>query len=455
MDNLITINPTTEQVIASYEWMSNKTIESRLTQASHSQQIWAKIKPKDRATLLHTLQKNLELHRADFATLMATEMGKPLNQGLAEIDKCVRLCTYYAEHAEEFLAPQTIQTEHAVSLRAFFPIGLILGIMPWNFPFWQVFRFVIPNLLAGNGAVLKHAPNVTGCALAIEKLFEASGFLDGIFTTLIIDVPAIASLIQHRAIAGVTLTGSDRAGRAVAMEAGRALKKVVLELGGSDPYLVLADADITKAAQCCVQSRLSNTGQVCIAAKRILVSKKIAPQFTEEVLALASQYHYGDPFAEKTTMGPIARDDLRTTLDAQVKKVLDEGAKCLLGGQLPDGQGFFYPATVLTDVSPSSLVVHEELFGPVLCITAVDSDEEAIQLANQTPYGLSAAVFTQDAARGQQIAQLLDVGVCAVNTAVASDPRLPFGGTKQSGFGRELSVEGMREFINTKTIIVS
>ena len=455
MSNLTTINPTTEQKIATYEWMSDKTIESHLAKAVRSQQLWAKAKPYDRITLLTTLQKNLEEHRDDFAALMANEMGKPLNQGLSELDKCARLCAYYAEHAEAYLAPEPIQTEHPVSLRAFFPIGLILGIMPWNFPFWQVFRFVIPNLMAGNGAVLKHAPNVTGCALAMEQLFKESGFLDGLFTSLIVDVPAIAKLIQHQAIAGVTITGSNRAGKSVAMEAGRALKKVVLELGGSDPYLILADADVEKAAQHCVQSRLNNAGQVCIAAKRILVNQKIATQFTDEVMALAHKYQYGNPFDSGTMMGPIARNDLRTTLDTQVKRVIDEGARCLLGGKLPEDPGFFYPATVFADVSPSSLVSQEELFGPVLCITAVDSEEEAITLANQTPYGLSAAVFTKDSKHGQHIAELLNVGVCSVNTAVASDPRLPFGGTKQSGFGRELSIEGMREFVNTKTIIVN
>ena len=455
MTHFTTINPSTEQVIADYEWMSNHTIESRLSDAVHAQKNWAQIKPKHRVTLLTNLQKNLTNHRLKLAKLMAAEMGKPLNQGLAEIDKCANLCAYYAEHTEQYLRSEIIKTEYARSLRTFFPIGIILGIMPWNFPFWQVMRYAIPNLMAGNGIVLKHSHNVTGCALAIEQLFKESEFLDGLFNTLIIDLPETTQLIHHPAIAGVTLTGSNRAGQSVAMEAGKAIKKVVLELGGSDPYLILADADIELAAQCCVQSRLNNTGQVCIAAKRILVDKKIAPFFTEHVQALAHDYRYGDPFDKTTQMGPIARNDIRNTVHHQVQRVIQEGAHCLLGGKQPEGTGYFYPATVLSNVSPHSLITHEELFGPVLCITAIDSEEQGITLANQTPYGLSAAVFTKSPQYGERIAERIDAGVCAVNTMVSSDPRLPFGGTKQSGFGRELSLEGMREFVNIKTVIIN
>ena len=455
MTHFTTINPSTGKPIADYQWMSKHTIESRLSDAVHAQKNWAKITPKNRVTLLVNLQKNFTHQRLDLAKLMATEMGKPLNQGLAEIDKCASLCAYYAENTEKYLSSEMIKTEYTHSFRAFFPIGIILGIMPWNFPFWQVMRYAIPNLMVGNGIVLKHAPNVTGCALAIEQLFQESGFIESLFNSFIIDVPETTKLIHHAAIAGVTLTGSNRAGQSVAMEAGKSLKKVVLELGGSDPYLILADADIEHAAQCCVQSRLSNTGQVCIAAKRILVDKKIAEPFTTRVQTLARDYHYGSPFDETIQMGPIARQDLRNTVHDQVQRVIQEGADCLLGGKQPEGPGYFYPATVLSNVSPHSLITHEELFGPVLCITEIDSEEQGIKIANQTPYGLSAAVFTKNSQHGERIAEQIEAGFCAVNTLVSSDPRLPFGGTKQSGFGRELSIEGMREFVNIKTIIIN
>lgn len=452
--SLVTINPATEIPLASYEYMNKHILDERLQEGWKSQRAWAKVQVKERVRKLQNLKMLLLKHQKAYALLMAQEMGKPITQGQAEITKCVLLCDYYAEHAETFLKPETTQTEYHLSQRVFEPIGLILGIMPWNFPFWQVFRYVIPNLMAGNGAVLKHAPNVTGCALAIEQVFQEAEFLPHLMQSVIIDVADASWLIHHPAIRGVTITGSNRAGKVVAKEAGDALKKVVLELGGSDPYLILEDADLEEAAKACVQSRLSNAGQVCIAAKRILVHQKIEKPFIDKVLALAKTYIYGDPVLEETMMGPIARLDLRQNLDKQVQQLHKEGAQCLLGGVVLENKGYYYPATVMTEVSPESIAFREELFGPVICITRVSSEEEAVKLANRTPYGLGAAVFSQDIKRARAIALQLEAGAVAINTFVASDPRLPFGGTKQSGFGRELAIEGMREFVNIKTLMV-
>lgn len=449
------INPATEAVLATYTYMDPQEIETKLQAGWAAQRAWAKVSVKERIKKLETLQALLMKDQLAYALRIATEMGKPITQGQNEIAKCARLCTYYAEHAEVFLKPDTVQTEYQLSQRIFSPMGLILGIMPWNYPFWQVFRYVIPNLVLGNGAILKHAPNVTGCALDIEKLFQEAGFTPHLMQSLIVDVADIPALIHHLSIRGVTITGSCRAGRSVAREAGDALKKVVLELGGSDPYLVLEDADLEKAAKACVQSRLGNTGQVCIAAKRILVHASIEAAFVERVLALVKNYSYGDPTLPETMMGPMARSDLRETLDRQVKELLASGAQCVLGGVIPEGKGYYYPATVMLNVSPDSVAFREELFGPVICITRVESEAEAIRLANATPYGLSAAVFTEDLKRAEAVVEQLDVGACAVNTYVSSDPRLPFGGTKQSGHGRELAVEGVREFANIKTLLVA
>lgn len=454
MSQFKTINPTTEDIIAEYTYLKPKAIDAALEQASLTQQSWAKEPIQMRIKKLMSLKLILSQRLEELAQLMTKELGKPITQSRAEISKCGLLCDYYAENAEAFLTPDTIPTEYQLSQRTFAPLGLILGIMPWNYPFWQVFRYVIPNLMAGNGAVLKHAPNVTGCALAMESLFKEAGFFPSLFLTLVIDVPDIAQVINHPSIRGVTITGSERAGQSVAMEAGRALKKVVLELGGSDPYLILEDADLDIAAEACVHSRLSNAGQVCIAAKRILVHKNIEKAFTDRIMDLARTYLCGDPRDEKTAMGPMARADLRTMLHEQVQRSIKKGAVCLMGAKIPEGRGYYYPATVLNQVSADSPAFKEELFGPVICITRVHSELEAITLANQTPFGLGAAIFSKNIKQARIIAEQMDVGSCAINTYVASHPSLPFGGTKLSGFGRELSMEGMREFVNIKTIVV-
>ena len=454
MSKFQTINPTTEEVLKEYTFLQPKAIDVALEQASHAQKLWAKESVGARIKKLIGLKQLLCQRTEELAQLLTQELGKPIAQSRGEVNKCSLLCDYYAENAEAFLAPDNIKTDFQLSQRTFAPMGLILGIMPWNYPYWQVFRYVIPNLMAGNGVVLKHAPNVTGCAIAMADLFKEAGFLPNLFLTLVIDVPDIAQVIHHPAVRGVTITGSERAGQSVAIESGRALKKVVLELGGSDPYLILEDADIKLAAEACVYSRLSNAGQVCIAAKRILVHKKIEKEFTEHVMDLAKKYVFGDPRDEKTLMGPMARGDLRTMIHDQTQRSIKSGAVCLMGAKMPEGRGYFYPATVLNNVSADSPAFKEELFGPIICITTVNSESEAITLANQTKFGLGAGIFSKNIKHAQTIAQALDVGSCAINTYVASNPSLPFGGTKQSGFGRELSMEGMREFVNIKTLTV-
>ncbi|MDP3559125.1 MAG: NAD-dependent succinate-semialdehyde dehydrogenase [Legionellaceae bacterium] len=454
MRTFTTINPSTGAPLEEYPLIDTKKLELTLHHVEKARQTALQAGVEKRVAWTLQLAALLEKKAQSLALKMTLEMGKPITQALAEIQKCRFLCEYYAAQAPEFLRPEYIETNHKKSYRSFGPVGLILGIMPWNFPFWQVFRFAVPNILLGNGALLKHAPNVTGCAITMEKLFVEAGFPKGLFTSLIIDVDLVPAVIQHPLVQGVTLTGSTRAGQAVGSEAGQAIKKVVLELGGSDPYLILEDADIEAASRHCVQSRLSNTGQVCIAAKRLLVHRNIRKDFEAQLLHDMKQFVPGDPTEPGTTMGPMAREDLRQNLHQQVQRAIAEGAQLCVGAKIPDRPGFYYLPTLLTQVNPGNCAFEEELFGPVLCVTEIADLEEGIQLANQSIFGLGAAVFTKDIEKGERIALQLDAGAVAVNTFVASDPRLPFGGVKQSGFGRELSKEGMREFANVKTIIV-
>ena len=456
MASLETINPATEECCGEYPLMSQATVESIIQAMSVAQQEWSRQALSARKVCMLNLAKLLIETKDISARLITTEMGKPLSQSLTEIEKCAKLCDYYAHQAEAFLRPEMIQTEHSKSYRSFQPLGIIFAIMPWNFPFWQVMRFAVPNLMLGNAGLLKHAPNSTGTALCIEQLIERAGFPKNLFRSLVMDVSLAPFVIQHPLISGVTLTGSHRAGQAVGAQAGRALKKVVMELGGSDPFVVLEDADLELAATHGVTSRLSNAGQVCIAAKRIIVVEKVKEALVALLLQKAKAYVMGDPLDPKTLLGPIARDDLRKTLHEQVHRSKQSGARCLLGGEEPKRRGYYYPATVLTEVMPDSPAFHEELFGPVICVTSAKNEEEAMRLANQTEFGLAGAIFTRDLARGEALARdYLQAGTCAVNTLIASDPRLPFGGIKQSGFGRELSFEGMREFVNIKTVIVA
>lgn len=456
MDVINTINPATGLPCGTYPLMSQGEVDALIHDMHISQQAWSNSPLVLRKQCLSNLARLLLENKQIAGTLITTEMGKPITQAIQEIEKCSKLCDYYAEQGEHFLRPETIKTEYYKSYRSFHPLGIIFAIMPWNYPFWQVLRFALPNLMIGNAGLLKHAPNSTGTALFIEQLMLKAGFPNNLFRSLIIDVDLAPFVIHHPHVRGVTITGSNKAGKSVAMEAGSALKKVVLELGGSDPYVILEDADLELAAEQCVLSRLNNAGQVCIAAKRIIVDKKIKAAFQALVLDKAQAYIMGDPQDPLTNLGPMARADLRATLHDQVQRSIMAGARCLLGGTLPNKKGYYYPATVLTDVSVDSPAFCEELFGPVICIIEAADEADALRLANTTVFGLAGAVFTQDLIKGERLARdCMDAGTCAVNTYVASDPRLPFGGIKQSGYGRELSLEGMREFVNIKTVIVA
>ncbi|CAM2005518.1 NAD-dependent succinate-semialdehyde dehydrogenase [Acanthopleuribacter pedis] len=447
------VNPATDEQLAVYPTINRDQALAVLDRLDHAQQKWCNASFEKRSRCLLELAKQLRDNAEEGARLMALEMGKPLHEGRSEMEKCAWVCEYFAEKGTKFLAPQPFPTEAANSFVAFEPLGVILSIMPWNFPFWQVFRFAAPALMAGNTVMLKHAPNVTGCAQLMTRLVKDAGFPPDLFELLVAELDVVSDIIAQPQIKAVTLTGSTRAGRAVAETAGRHLKKVVLELGGSDPYLILADADLDLAANACVTSRLINSGQSCIAAKRFIVVAPIAAAFTQKVLELMNNKTFGDPMAGRFDIGPMARKDLRDELHHQVEESVAVGAKRLLGGTLPPGPGCYYPPTLLGDVPLNAPAFREELFGPVASIITAKDEADAIALANQSPYGLGAAVFTADRARGREIAtKQLNVGACFVNSFVRSDPRLPFGGVKDSGYGRELSIFGIREFVNVKTI---
>jgi succinate-semialdehyde dehydrogenase/glutarate-semialdehyde dehydrogenase len=451
-----TVNPANEELLATYSFLSTQEIFDKLDQGHQAYLSWRRSDFSMRKKLMRQLTHLLRDKHHELAVLMSCEMGKPITAGKAEIEKCARLCEHYIEHAEEYLAPRFIQTEMRVAKVCYNPLGLVFGIMPWNFPFWQVFRFAVPSLLAGNAVVLKHAPISSGTGNQMEQLFNEAGFPQHLFQHFIVNNEGASTVIEHPSVIAVTLTGSERAGRSVASQAGKYLKKSVLELGGCDPYLVLEDADLDLAAQHIVNSRLNNTGQVCIAAKRVIAINSVEKELVDKIIHHMSLFTLGDPLDPKTQLGPLARKDLRDTLQIQVEKSLKQGAKLLSGGIIPKGKGFFYPPTLLTEVKPGMTAFDEELFGPVIAICSAEDEAEAITLANTGPYGLGAAVFTKDLERGERIAmEEIEAGACFVNALVSSDPRLPFGGIKNSGYGRELSKEGILEFVNTKTIVVS
>lgn len=450
-----TINPATGEVLKEYSEMDMEEIDSIIQKANSVQKIWKQKSFDERAEYLRKIAELLRDRKEELAELMATEMGKPIAQGVGEAEKCAWVCEYYAENAESFLENDVIETDASKSYVTFNPLGVVLAIMPWNFPFWQLFRFAAPAMMAGNGAILKHSENTSGCAIEIEKIIHDAGIPKDLFRTIIRDKSGMKEVIQHQGIAAVTLTGSTRAGKAVAAQAGETLKKTVLELGGSDPYLILEDADIKKAAETCVTSRLINSGQSCIAAKRFIVTEKVYEEFVEEFVSLMRDKKVGDPFDGETEVGPQARRDLRDELHNQVQKSVDKGARIILGGEKPGGEGAYYPVTVLENVRSGMPAYEEELFGPVAAIIKVHDEDEAIRVANDTNFGLGAAVFSRDEKRAEEIAaNKLEAGCCFVNEFVKSDPRLPFGGIKKSGYGRELSLYGIREFVNAKTVYV-
>lgn len=453
---LKSINPSTGEVVKEYQTMEGDRIREILSAASTAQEKWEKRSFEERAGVLRRTAGILKDRKGELAERMALEMGKPLDQGVSEAEKCAWVCEYYADHAAGFLSDQPLEADGGESYIAYRPLGTVLAIMPWNFPFWQLFRFGAPALMAGNAALLKHAENVTGCALEIESILHEAGVPRDLFRTVITEVENVRSIIEAPEVAAVTLTGSTRAGKAVASQAGGALKKTVLELGGSDPYLILADADLESAAETCVTSRTLNSGQSCIAAKRFIAVEEVFEEFRERVIGLMKAQTVGDPFEEGTRIGPLARKDLRDTLHRQVRESVEAGARCHTGGAIPDRPGWYYPPTVLSGAAPGMPAWEEELFGPVATLIRAESEEEAIAVANDSRYGLGAAVFSADRERAERIAaDRLEAGCCFVNDFVKSDPRQPFGGVKESGYGRELSHLGIREFVNPKTVFVS
>jgi succinate-semialdehyde dehydrogenase/glutarate-semialdehyde dehydrogenase len=453
---LQTISPATGAVVASYEEISPETVQDIIASAHQAYLAWRHTSFRERAALMRRAADVLRGNAREYARLMAEEMGKPIRDGIAEIQKCAGGCDYYAENAERFLASEPVVMEAHKSYIAFNPLGVVLAVMPWNFPFWQVFRFAAPGLMAGNAAVLKHASNVPGCALAIEQIFRKAGFPEHLFRTLLIGAKEVAAVIEHPLVRAVTLTGSGPAGRAVARKAGEMLKKTVLELGGSDAYLVLEDADLEQAALLSARGRLLNMGQSCIAAKRFIVVEKIRSRFEELFVERMSAAKFGDPLSDQTELGPLARHDLRDALHDQVQRSVAMGARCLLGGKIPDSRGAYYPPTVLTDVRKGMPAYEEELFGPVAAVIPVKDEEAAIAAANDSVFGLGGGVLTGDRERGERIArERIESGSVFVNEVVRSDVRLPFGGVKESGYGRELSNYGIKEFVNIKSVYVA
>ena len=451
----VSVDPSTGQRLATYEELSAAELRTAIAAGHKAFLKWRKVPVAVRVEPLRVAARLLRERAGSYAELMATEMGKPLPQGKAEAEKCAWACEFYADHAAAFLAPEVVATDATRSYVAYRPLGVVFAIMPWNFPFWQVLRFAAPTLSGGNAALLKHAPNVPGCAVAIAQLLRDAGFPEGLFQTLVISVAQAKTVIRHKHVAAVTLTGSTAAGKAVAREAGARLKKCVLELGGSDPYLVLEDADVGAAVEACVTSRLINSGQSCIAAKRFVVVEPVRAEFERRLLERMATIRSGSPLLGDFDIGPMARSDLRDRLHDQVERSVAAGARLVLGGQVPPGQGWFYPPTVLTNVAKGMPAYSEELFGPVASVIAVKDAKAAVKVANDTTFGLGAAVFTEDAARGEKLAaDGLEAGSCFVNAFVRSDPRMPFGGIKESGIGRELGRHGMLEFQNAKTVYV-
>lgn len=451
----VSIDPSTGVEHARYPLLEPNAVESAISSAFEAQRGWASIPLSERIGPLRRAGELLRERKDHFGALMTREMGKPISQAVAEAEKCGWVCDYYAEVAAEVLRPVVADTDASKSYWTHRPLGLVLGIMPWNFPFWQVVRFAAPTLTAGNGALLKHAPSVPDCALALQELFDDAGYPDGLFTNLFIDEATAGDLIDDARIRAVSLTGSVRAGRAVAARAGAAIKKCVLELGGSDPSVVLADAELESTVASCATGRLINTGQSCVAAKRFIVVDDIADDFERLLVAEMTGWTQGDPRAAETKIGPMSRSQLRDELHDQVERSVAHGARLVTGGAIPERPGAWYPMTILADVTPGMPAYEEELFGPVATIIRVPTDEEAIRVANDTSFGLGASVYTSDAQRGERIAaEEIDAGNCFVNHFVKSDPRLPFGGTKTSGYGRELSPLGLLEFTNAKTVWV-
>ncbi len=448
------IHPATGALLREYPDHSPDEVSRRVTRASAAWNRWRATSFSDRASPLRAAATLLRARRDEYARLMTLEMGKPIAQSEAEVEKCAWVCEYFAEHAERYLTSEPVATDATKSFVRFDPLGVVLAVMPWNFPFWQVFRAAAPALMAGNVMLLKHASNVPGCALAIEQVLAEAGLPEGVFTALMIAAPAAEALVSDAAVQAVTLTGSEHAGMALAARAGRALKKTVLELGGADAFIVLGDADPGEAAAQAAAARTVNSGQSCIAAKRFIVEEPVAERFEWLLAQRMARLRLGDPLDHATELGPLARADLVDALDRQVQESITQGARLLTGGARPARPGFFYAPTVLTGVTPGMPVFEEETFGPVAAVSRARDAAHAVELANRSRFGLGASIWTGEAARGEGLAAGIEAGSVFVNGIVKSDPRLPFGGIKHSGYGRELAAFGIREFVNVKTVWV-
>ncbi|GFK94785.1 Succinate semialdehyde dehydrogenase [NAD(P)+] Sad [Fundidesulfovibrio magnetotacticus] len=446
------INPATGREATSFEEHTPAQVEAILADMRNAQRCWRNFRLDERAECLRRVADNLAERAQDYARLITAEMGKPIGESLAEITRCANVCRFYADHGPAMLAPETPEGAPQGARIVHEPLGIVLAVMPWNFPFWQVLRAAAPALLAGNAFLCKHAPSVTGCSLALEEALSGVGMSDGLYRALVVRDERVAAVVEDPRVRAVSLTGSRRAGAAVAEAAGRAVKKCVLELGGSDPFIVLADADLDLAVHTAVGARFYNAGQTCISAKRFLVDRQVVREFEERLTRSVGLLKMGDPLRPETRIGPMARADLREALDRQVRGSLDMGARMILEGGPVPGEGFFYRPAVLAGVRPGMPVFEEEVFGPVASVTSVDGPGEALRLANQTRYGLGASVWTRDLALGAKLAGNIEAGNVAVNTLLKSDPRLPFGGVKDSGYGRELGRSGLLEFVNAKVL---
>ena len=449
-----TINPATEELVKKFTPISDEEVKNIIDQVDDEFNLWKNKTYAERKMLMLKSAEILRNEKRHYAEILTLEMGKPIKQAIAEVEKCALVCEYYAENSETFLLNEIIETDASESYVQFDPIGIVLAVMPWNFPFWQVFRFAAPALMAGNAGILKHASNVPMSALAIEEIFHKAGFPDNIFRTLLIESKQVEAVIENPKVKASTLTGSEYAGSMVASKSGKMLKKSVMELGGSDPFIILADANLDEAVNTAVTARMLNNGQSCIAAKRFIVVDDIAEMFEEMFVKKMDETVVGDPMNDETDLGPIAREDLLLELHEQVEKSAEAGAKILTGGKRIDRKGYYYPATILTDVKKGMLAYNQELFGPVATVIKVKGEEEAVKVANDTPYGLGASIWTNDTEKAKRLAKQIDSGSVFINGMVKSDPRLPFGGVKLSGFGRELSHYGIKEFVNIKTVWV-
>ncbi|WP_138993035.1 NAD-dependent succinate-semialdehyde dehydrogenase [Larkinella sp. C7] len=447
--NFTSVNPYTQKKIKSYPALSAQSLDQKIKQADRAFTGWSALSLEERLAYFRKVAAYLRQEKQRYGALMTAEMGKTLKEAVAEVEKCAVGCDYYIEHAPRFLADLTIKTEAKKSFIAYEPLGVVLAVMPWNFPFWQVFRFAIPSLLAGNVGLLKHAANVSGCSLAIEEIFRACDFPTGTFQSLLIESKTVETVLKDPRVKAVTLTGSEKAGMSVASIAGSQIKKSVLELGGSDALIVLADADLEKAAQTAVQSRMQNAGQSCIAAKRFIVEKSVKKEFTERVLSHIQAIQQGDPTQETTTMGPVARVDLAEAIESQCAETVRQGARILHTG---NREGCNVQPILLDKVKPGMTAFDQETFGPLAVIVEAKDEQEAVKLANQSNYGLGSALWTKDMDRADRLARQIQAGSVFVNSLMRSDPRVPFGGVKLSGFGRELAEVGMKEFLNIKTV---